>query len=118
VIELTNSIVNTRGYFFETDINECQEGTDNCDRQSTYCSNVEGFFYCYCNPGYGYVNSTYCKGEYFNLYVIDYSVILVELKVKGKHLTKPLALLEADIYSHLKKRCRRPATRLRGASDS
>ena len=35
--------------FFNSDIDECFEGTDNC---SQMCTNTEGKFTCGCNDGY------------------------------------------------------------------
>jgi hypothetical protein len=37
--------------FVCTDINECQQGTDNCHTHAT-CTNTPGSFYCTCNSGY------------------------------------------------------------------
>merc|ERR1739838_134185 len=34
------------------DINECVEGTDNCDDPNAHCVNQDGFFGCSCNDGY------------------------------------------------------------------
>jgi len=39
------------GVTCETDINECSDGTDNCDENAT-CTNIPGSFTCECNPGY------------------------------------------------------------------
>ena len=44
-----------------SDINECEENTDNCDCQAT-CSNFPGGFSCECNPGYEGDGVT-CTGE-------------------------------------------------------
>ena len=34
-----------------TDINECENGDDNCNENAN-CTNTEGSFTCSCNPGY------------------------------------------------------------------
>ena len=44
-----------------SDIDECLNGTHNCHKNS-YCTNVNGSFYCTCNLGY-MGNGTYCQGK-------------------------------------------------------
>ena len=43
-----------------SDINECNDGSDNCHHNAT-CNNNDGSFYCTCNPGYT-GNGTFCEG--------------------------------------------------------
>jgi len=43
------------------DVNECDEGTDNCDFDAT-CSNTEGSYSCACNEGYSGDGFT-CNGN-------------------------------------------------------
>uniref|UniRef100_A0A914E086 EGF-like domain-containing protein n=1 Tax=Acrobeloides nanus TaxID=290746 RepID=A0A914E086_9BILA len=50
-------------YEFCRDINECKEGTSNCDKNAK-CTNIPGSFYCTCNKGY--------MGEGESCYGIDY----------------------------------------------
>ena len=48
--------------FFNTDIDECSEGTDNC---SQTCTNFEGNYTCGCNDGYDLdFDETTCNGMY------------------------------------------------------
>jgi hypothetical protein len=42
------------------DVNECQQGTDNCDANAQ-CANTPGNFTCICNSGYG-GNGVTCTG--------------------------------------------------------
>ena len=50
--------------FSSLDIDECMEGTDNCDRNAT-CTNTDGGFYCTCNNGYsGNGTTNDCNGEH------------------------------------------------------
>ena len=44
-----------------SDIDECLNGTHNCDINA-YCTNADGSFNCTCNPGY-MGNGTHCQGE-------------------------------------------------------
>ena len=43
------------------EINECLEGTHNCDVNAR-CDNVDGSFTCECNAGYG-GNGRICSGK-------------------------------------------------------
>jgi len=47
-------------FFFETDINECALGTDNCASTAT-CTNTPGSYYCNCTAGYS-GNGVNCTG--------------------------------------------------------
>ena len=48
--------------FFNADIDECFEGTNNC---SQTCTNTEGNFTCGCNDGYRLdSNERSCNGMY------------------------------------------------------
>ena len=50
--------------FSSLDIDECMEGTDNCDRNAT-CTNTDGGFNCTCNNGYsGNGTTNDCNGEH------------------------------------------------------
>ena len=44
-----------------TDINECIEGTDECDTNAA-CINIDGSYTCDCNDGYGGDGFT-CEGK-------------------------------------------------------
>ena len=47
---------------FILDIDECEYGIDECQH---ICNNINGSFYCSCNPGYTLnPDSTNCTGEY------------------------------------------------------
>ena len=45
-----------------SDIDECEEGTDNCDDDNGTCINNEGSFECTCNTGYSGDGVT-CEGK-------------------------------------------------------
>ena len=47
---------------FPTDIDECTDGTHNCDSNAT-CANTVGSFTCTCNAGYT-GNGTICTGKF------------------------------------------------------
>ena len=56
---------------FHVDINECENGDDNCNENAncsntegsfSCCSNTEGSFTCYCNPGYA-GDGVICTGK-------------------------------------------------------
>ena len=49
---------------FFTDIDECTEGTDDCDDNAT-CENTIGSFTCTCNDGYS-GSGEECKGEWYS----------------------------------------------------
>ena len=52
----------SRQHFFNADIDECSEGTDNC---SQTCTNTEGNFTCGCDDGYYLdIDETTCHGIY------------------------------------------------------
>jgi len=40
------------GTFCETDVDECTDGTDDCDPNNATCTNTAGSFTCACNQGY------------------------------------------------------------------
>ena len=49
-----------------TDINECEDGIDECQH---ICNNIDGSFYCSCNPGYTLnPDSRNCTGEFYTLF--------------------------------------------------
>ena len=51
-LTIMTSINNTQCIlFFSTDINECDQSTDNCDEDAE-CTNTEGSFQCTCNDGF------------------------------------------------------------------
>ena len=45
-----------------TDVNECTDGSDDCDTNAE-CTNTLGSFVCECNIGY-MGDGVYCDGEY------------------------------------------------------
>ena len=47
---------------FDTDIDECSRGTDNCDLNAD-CRNTQGSFQCVCREGYE-GNGVTCRGEH------------------------------------------------------
>ena len=54
--------------FFNTDIDECNEGTDNC---SQTCTNAEGNFTCECDDGYYLdIDETTCIGMYLEYIIV------------------------------------------------
>ena len=50
-------------YLKFADINECIEGTDNCDDNAA-CTNTEGSFTCLCEPGFS-GDGAQCEGRMF-----------------------------------------------------
>lgn len=51
-------------FFLNTDINECLEGTDDCDDTNSNCMNVEGGFTCECKLGFVMNQATEeCEGN-------------------------------------------------------
>ena len=55
-------------HIFTPDIDECTEGTHNCDPNAS-CANTPGSFICTCNTGYS-GNGTSCIGTSFiHLYI-------------------------------------------------
>ena len=46
--------------FLILDIDECEDGLDNCDSLNGECNNTDGSFECYCRDGYLF-NGTYCE---------------------------------------------------------
>ncbi|XP_078369779.1 uncharacterized protein LOC144653611 [Oculina patagonica] len=50
------------GYRCE-DIDECQEGKDNCDKTTTTCRNYAGSFVCDCKQGYTYKDRKSCQRQ-------------------------------------------------------
>ena len=53
---------NAHKWDLSTDIDECTDGTHNCNANAE-CSNTEGSFTCDCNDGYA-GNGTDCQGYY------------------------------------------------------
>ena len=51
--------------FCNTDINECILNMDNCDDQTTLCSNNFGSFDCVCRVGYHNLSGNTCQRELF-----------------------------------------------------
>ena len=49
--------------FLILDIDECEDGLDNCDSLNGECNNTDGSFECYCRDGYLF-NGTYCESTY------------------------------------------------------
>ena len=49
--------------YYLSDVNECSVELHDCSATAT-CTNTEGSFLCYCNPGYS-GNGTYCIGMFF-----------------------------------------------------
>ena len=47
---------------FTSDINECDEGSHDCDENAN-CTNTEGSFFCTCNAGYS-GDGTFCEGMF------------------------------------------------------
>ncbi len=48
-------------FFFASDVNECTEGTDNCNINAL-CTNTVGSFTCACNEGFS-GDGVDCEGE-------------------------------------------------------
>ena len=48
---------------YSTDIDECALNIDNCDDQTTLCSNNFGSFDCVCLVGYHILSGTVCQRE-------------------------------------------------------
>ena len=48
--------------FHFTDINECETGEHNCNRDHAYCNNTKGSFTCFCKQGYT-GNGLNCTGN-------------------------------------------------------
>ena len=60
--------------FFNADIDECFEGTDNC---SQTCTNTEGNFTCECDDGYYLdIDETTCIGMY-----LEYIIVLNSTRI-------------------------------------
>ena len=53
--------------YLYVDIDECTEGTDNCDDNAT-CTNTVGGFECTCNIGYT-GNGVSCSGNFIDIYL-------------------------------------------------
>ena len=49
--------------YFSSDIDECTDGTHNCDPNAS-CGNIPGTFTCTCNPGYT-GDGMSCTGKFF-----------------------------------------------------
>ena len=43
------------------DVDECELNIDNCENDTTICSNTIGYFECLCLPGYINPNGTSCQ---------------------------------------------------------
>lgn len=55
-------------YLIWLDIDECKEGTHNCDRRKGNCTNTIGSFKCHCNEDYeGDGVRCFCKYSQTNL---------------------------------------------------
>ena len=72
--------------FFNADIDECSEDTDNCNQ---ICTNTEGSFTCGCDDGYLLdSDETTCNGTYWEIFSLfafhslKY-VILPDIKNQG-----------------------------------
>jgi len=52
-------------WFDVSDVNECDDNTNQCDPLSTTCVNDPGSYHCSCSPGfYGPAGSMSCSGDY------------------------------------------------------
>ena len=52
--------------WYIVDVNECTEGSHNCDTVNGACTNTEGNFTCACNDGFsgdGTTDGTGCTGK-------------------------------------------------------
>ena len=47
----------------DTDVDECEKGTFQCDQQNTKCENNAGGYDCVCKVGYQLNNSSVCVGK-------------------------------------------------------
>lgn len=47
---------------YVSDINECAENADNCDKETSTCANQDGSFRCLCNKGLARADSRSCMG--------------------------------------------------------
>ena len=65
----------------DTDIDECIEKTDNCDKDAV-CNNMPGSYDCICKPGFVDVDGKNCTGKSICLAVfmliLDYDWIWIE----------------------------------------
>ena len=59
------------------DVNECINGTHNCDNNAT-CQNTLGSFNCSCNPGYD-GNGTSCFGMAFIEFYVYNSLCILQI---------------------------------------
>ena len=55
-------------YLTTADIDECQDGSHNCN-ENAECSNTVGSFECLCNPGYS-GNGQNCSGKNICHYLV------------------------------------------------
>ena len=50
-------------FHFYTDVNECEEMTDNCHPDRAYCLNKDGSYQCKCKVGYILSDEEECIGN-------------------------------------------------------
>ncbi len=68
-------------------MNECQDGTHDCDRDMAICLNTEGSYACQCRPGYT-GDGKNCSGIY--LFIFIFSEYCMELHCMDIHNEKQL----------------------------
>lgn len=76
------------------DKDECDEGSDNCDRESQECVNEPGSFNCTCKEGYDWGDVGKCKGENFVIHPsIGYHLIPSQISSNATLLNYTIALI-------------------------
>ena len=66
-------------FIFSTDIDECEEGLDDCHEYAT-CINTIGSYKCMCNPG-STGDGVNCIGENMAMYTVHFGFVIVCVSV-------------------------------------